>query len=98
MNRYGLELGVVAAVAMSATLITSGSAPRPGRPWAVTATPGNGSAAVVWRDPPATGTHIETYTVTASPSGKTVSVNGDRNSASVHGLRNGVSYTFTVHA
>jgi len=98
MNRHVLEFGVAVAVSMSVIVASSGSGPVPDRPWDATATPGNGSAAVAWKAPPATGTHIVAYTVTASPGGQTVTVNGDRTAASVRGLRNGVPYAFTIHA
>jgi hypothetical protein len=98
MHRYLLELGVATAVSMSAIVATNGSGAVPTRPRDATATPGDGSAVVVWQAPPATSTHIETYTVTAAPGGRTVTVNGEQTGASVHGLHNGLSYAFTVRA
>jgi hypothetical protein len=71
----------------------------PGAPTAVTATPGPASAVVSWT-PPADdgGMAVNGYTVTASPGGATATVGGDAGSASVSGLTNGATYTFTVHA
>ncbi|MGO9873790.1 MAG: fibronectin type III domain-containing protein [Acidimicrobiia bacterium] len=82
MNRYLLELGVAAAVSISAIAITNGSGPVPDRPYDATATPGNESAAVAWKAPPASGTHIVTNTITASTGGQTATANGDETGAS----------------
>ena len=71
----------------------------PGAPTAVGATPGNGTALVTWTAPTDDGgAPISGYTVTASPGGLTQDAAGSATSASVSGLTNGTSYTFTVHA
>ncbi len=80
MNRYLLELGVAAAVSMSAIAITNGSGPVPDRSWDATAAPGAGSAAVAWKAPPG-GTRIVTDPVTGSAGGQTVTVHGDHTGA-----------------
>ena len=67
----------------------------PGHPTGVTAIPGNGLAVVSWT-PSTTGDPATSYTVTASPGGRTVTTTGT--SATVTGLTNGTSYTFTVTA
>lgn len=70
----------------------------PGAPTAVTATAGNGQAAVTWTPPASTGGATVTgYTVTAS-TGQTAVVAGTATTATVTGLTNGTSVTFTVTA
>ena len=64
----------------------------------MTATAGNADAKVTWTAPSANGgSAITGYTVTASPGGKTATA-GTTTSATVTGLTNGTSYTFTVKA
>ncbi|HZQ28670.1 MAG TPA: fibronectin type III domain-containing protein, partial [Acidimicrobiales bacterium] len=71
----------------------------PAAPTGVTAAPANASASVSWTAPADTGgLPITGYTVTANPGGTTVPVNGSTTSATVSGLTNGTSYTFTVKA
>jgi len=68
-------------------------------PAAVTATAGDGQATVAWTAPAVNGVSAITgYTVTSSPGGRTVTVNGSTTTARVTGLTNGTSYTFTVTA
>lgn len=68
-------------------------------PTAVTATAGDGQATVGWTAPPPNGVSAITgYTVTSSPGGRTVIVNGSTTTATVTGLTNGTSYTFAVTA
>jgi hypothetical protein len=70
----------------------------PGQPTAVTATAGNGSATVTWAPPVSNGgAAISSYTVTAAPGGQ-IATTTVATSASVTGLSNGTSYTFTVTA
>ena len=74
------------------------SAP-PGAPTGVTATAGNGQAAVTWIAPASTGGGaVTSYKVAASPGSATVTVAGTVTTATVTGLTNGTSYTFTVTA
>ena len=75
----------------------------PGTPTGVTATAGNGSANVSWTAPSNGGSAITSYTVTPYLSGVAqtpTTVNGTPPSttATVTGLTNGQSYTFTVTA
>ena len=70
----------------------------PGAPTAVTATPADKTATVSWTAPSAYGNQVIGYTVTASPGGATVTVAGTSTAATVTGLTDGTSYTFTVTA
>ena len=75
------------------------AAAAPGAPHGVSATPGNHQALVTWSPPADDGGNIlTTYTVTASPGGRTVTVSAAQTVAAVDGLLNGVTYTFRVHA
>jgi len=71
----------------------------PGAPLNVTAIGGDGQASVSWT-PPASdgGSPISGYTVTSTPGGITVAAGPSATSATVTGLTNGVTYTFTVAA
>ena len=70
----------------------------PRAPTIGTATAGNTSAIVSWTAPIDIGPAITSYAVTASPGGRTATVDGSHSSAMVTGLTNGRSYTFTVTA
>jgi hypothetical protein len=60
---------------------------------------GDGSGTVSWLPPDETGgAPISSYTVTASPGGRTATVAGSVTTATVSELTNGTSYTFTVTA
>jgi hypothetical protein len=78
-------------------LRTRGDATKPGKPTAVAATPGGGSATVTWVPPYHGGSPITSYVVTSAPGGKTCATSGATTCA-VSGLTNGTSYTFTVKA
>ena len=75
----------------------------PGAPSGVSATAGNGSASVSWTAPGSGGSAITSYTVTpyvgsAAQTPVTVSGSPPATTATVTGLTNGTSYTFTVSA
>ncbi|MGW2162070.1 fibronectin type III domain-containing protein [Nonomuraea sp. NPDC001699] len=70
---------------------------RPQAPVTVTATPGDGSAAVAWKQP-AGGAAVTSYTVTALPGGATATVAGGQLKATVTGLDNDTEYAFRVTA
>jgi autotransporter-associated beta strand protein len=68
----------------------------PGAPSGVSATGGDGQAAVDFTASSGNGSAVSLYTVTASPGGAHAS--GSGSPVSVGGLSNGTSYTFTVTA
>ncbi len=72
----------------------------PSAPLLATATGGQAQASVSWAAPASDGgSPITSYTVTASPGGQTATTaNGTTLSATVTGLTNGTTYSFTVHA
>jgi hypothetical protein len=82
----------------SMALIGESSTTTPAAPLDVFATAGNRSATVSWSAPPDGGRPITSYTVTASPPDGSATVSGSSRSTVINGLRNGVSYTFSVTA
>ena len=71
----------------------------PGPPTNVTAGAGDGQATVTWDAPAADGgSAISQDTVTSDPDGLVAAVGGSTLSATVTGLTNGTSYTFSVAA
>ncbi len=84
------------AASVASTPVTPATVP--GAPTGVSATPGDGQAAVSWVAPASNGgSAITSYTVTSSPGNKTATTAG-ATSAAVMGLTNGTAYTFTVTA
>jgi hypothetical protein len=69
----------------------------PDAPTNVSAVPGIGTATVTWSAPFDEGSPITSYTVTASPGGASATVSA-ATTATVTGLNNGATYTFTVVA
>lgn len=80
-------------------LTWSVTATRPGAPQEVTATRGHESATVAWAVPASDGdSPVTSYTVTSTPGAHTVTVTASVLQATVPGLTNGTSYSFTVKA
>ena len=83
----------------ASTLSNSVTPGTPLAPTVVRATAGDAQATVSWTAPAPNGVSAITgYTVTSSPGGRTVSVDGGTTTATVTGLTNGTGYTFTVTA
>ncbi|MXQ65788.1 hypothetical protein GQ466_17330 [Actinomadura rayongensis] len=78
------------------TPVTPASGQVPGRPTQVVATAGAAQAAITWSAPADGGSPITSYTVTATPGGRTVTTT--TTTATVADLRPGTAYTFTVAA
>jgi hypothetical protein len=83
--------------------VTPSAPTAPAAPTAVAATPGNAGATVTWSAPAANGSPITSYTVTpyigsAAQTPTTVTGSPPASSATIAGLTNGVTYTFTVTA
>ena len=70
----------------------------PTAPTDAQAVPGDGSAEVSWAKTAGNGSPVTGYTVTSTPGGKSVTVDGETTTATVDGLTNGTAYTFTVTA
>jgi hypothetical protein len=97
---YDVQVTAVNAVGAGLAGAASGT-PRtvPSAPVVASVSASAGSASVAWSAPASSGgAAIESYVVTASPSGATVTVPGNTFRASVAGLQNGVATTFTVTA
>jgi hypothetical protein len=93
-------VGAGAESARSAGVVPSVAAAVPSAPTIGTATPGNGTATVNWTAPSQPGTSpVLGYVITTSgPGGRTVLAGRGATSATVPGLTNGATYTFTVAA
>lgn len=77
----------------------------PGAPGSPTATAGDGEAVVSWAAAPANGATIDNYEITWSPTASSRggeagsrSVRGSTLRATIDGLRNGATYTFSITA
>ena len=80
------------------TLLLAPPATVPNAPQSVTATASNGQATITWSAPTTNGgSAITGYTVTGLPGG-TATVGGSTLTATITGLTNGTTYSFTVHA
>ena len=83
--------------------VTPSAPTAPAAPAAPTATPGNGSATVTWSAPADGGSPITSYTITpyigaAAQPVTTITGSPPATSATITGLTNGTTYTFTVTA
>ncbi|MBS41640.1 MAG: hypothetical protein CMH83_00415, partial [Nocardioides sp.] len=87
--------GASAPSALSRSVVPAG---RPMPPDSVSAIPGDGSATVVWSGANPNGSAITGYSILTTPGGAETSTGPGSSEASVTGLTNGVSYSFTVTA
>ena len=85
-----------AAPCAQSNSVTPAVATAPSTPTNVTATAGDTQAIVSWQAPADGGAPITDYTVTTNPGGGTTT--SSSTSATISGLTNGSSYTFTVTA
>ena len=88
---------------MATVVFASASQSAPQAPGGVGASPGNNAATVTWTAPPSGGSPITSYSITpysggAAQPGTVVSGTPPATSATVSGLTNGTTYTFTVTA
>lgn len=99
-TRYDVTVTAVNALGAGIAATTQATPrTRPGVPGIGTATGGNAAATVRWTAPTSDGGDpVSAYVVVAHPSGKTYVLPPASRSATVAGLTNGVSTTFTVMA
>ncbi|WP_169807904.1 fibronectin type III domain-containing protein [Actinomadura hibisca] len=91
-------VGTSAPSSASAPITPKPAPVKPTPPTDVTAEPDDARATVKWQKSAEGSSPITGYTVTSSPGGKMVSVAGSQTQATVSGLNNGTTYTFTVTA
>ncbi len=93
------QLGDATTADRLSAVAVIGFATAPGAPTGASATRGNASAVVTWSAPFETGgSIISTYTVAATPGGRTCTWTAGPLTCKVTGLTNGTGYTFTVTA
>src|SRR5262249_42874902 len=101
-SRITRLLPVCCLAVVSCNMGKEAEAPRAGRPGAPTgvqAGPGDSRATVNWQPSSSNGgSALTANTVTSAPGPVSVIVGGDKTTATVPGLTNGTSYTFTVVA
>jgi hypothetical protein len=91
-----VHVTTVSTTPTTATISVTSSITAPSAPTGVNAITDDAQAVVSWTAPASDGGSANTgYTVTAAPGGRTATTNG-ATSATVTGLTNGMSYTFTV--
>ena len=98
-NAIGYGPASVASAAVTPAAYPGSTVPQP--PTGVAATAGIGSATVTWIPTPVSadgGQPVTGYLVTSAPGGFTAVAGPSGSSASVAGLSDGVSYTFTIQA
>lgn len=100
MSSVRVAVALLCALLLTALVApAAGAATVPGAPTGVSATAGSGSVTVSWTAPASTGdSAIVSYTVTTNPGNTKTHVAADKRSATITGLTNGTTYTFTVHA
>jgi alpha-tubulin suppressor-like RCC1 family protein len=88
-------IGVSRSSAQSAPVVPAGL---PGPPSQISVATADRSATVFWHAAPSNGSALTAYRVSASPGGASTVVSASHGSATLTGLTNGATYTFTVRA
>ena len=99
--QFSVAVGSMLAVLLATLGISSpaSAATLPGSPTNVSATGLEAAATVTWQAPASTGSGPLTgYVITATPGGSTLAVPGTSLTATMGGLSDGTTYTFTVAA
>ena len=97
--RVGVLVAALVGGGLASTATQAVASVAPDAPTNVVATAGDGQATVTWTAPVSDGgAAITSYKVAAQPGTASATATGSETTATVTGLTNGVTYTFTVKA